>query len=82
MKTGLEEIIGKTISAVVVAENKNHEPHDQVFLIFPDGTYFEFYGDQFSCCAGIDDGDVAKACSYAERGGATIRAIYPAGARP
>ena len=53
MKDGLKFIVGKTIAGVVVAKSKR-SPHIQVFLIFPDGSRFEFWGDEFSCCAGLD----------------------------
>ena len=78
MKEGLKDIVGKTVTAVAVAENEANSPHHQVFLVFSDGTYFEFYGDQINCCAGVDAGDLTRACSYAEKCGSTIRATYPA----
>ena len=78
MKDGLKDIVGKTVSGVVVAANSHNHPHQQVFLVFPDGTYFEFYGEQFSCASGLNRGGLEKARSYAERGGADIKAVYPA----
>lgn len=80
MKNGLKDIVGKTVSGVAVAANSHSHPHQQVFLIFPDGTYFEFYGEQFSCASGLDKGDMEKACSYAKKGGGDIKAVYPADA--
>ncbi len=80
MKEGLKEIVGKTVSAVAVADNETQSPHHRVFLIFSDGTYFEFYGDQINCCSGVDSGDLSRACSEAEKCGATISAVYPANA--
>jgi len=54
MKDGLQQILGKRIAAVVVATSER-APKNQVFLVFHDGTRFEFYGESFTCCAGVDD---------------------------
>ena len=54
MKDGLKHLVGKHIVAVVVAKSPR-PPHQQVFLLFPDGKCFEFWGENFSCCAGLDD---------------------------
>lgn len=53
MKDGLKEIIGKKIATVVVAKSDG-QPRVQVFLVFADGSNFEFYGENFTCCAGLD----------------------------
>ena len=53
MKDGLKYLVGKRIAAVVVARSKR-PPRDQVFLVFADGTRFELYGENFTCCAGLD----------------------------
>lgn len=76
MKDGLKQTIGKQIVEVVVAAKNSGEPRNQVFLIFSDGTYFEFWGHHFSCAGGVDRGSTEQAISYAERGGAEITAIY------
>jgi hypothetical protein len=54
MKDGLKYLVGKHIVAVVVAKSPR-PPQQQVFLVFPDGKCFEFWGENFSCCAGLDD---------------------------
>ncbi len=77
MKVGLKDIVGKRIAGVVVAENDAESPRHQVFLVFPDGTYFELYGDEFSCCAGIDRGGMGDVRRYVGNCGATVRAVYP-----
>jgi hypothetical protein len=53
MKPGIREIIGKRIVGVVSAENSHH-PRTQVFLLFSDGSRFEFYGERFTGAAGVD----------------------------
>lgn len=76
MKTGISEIIGKTITEVIVAENVN-DPRARVFLVFSDDTYFEFYGNSFSCTGGVNRGDLEKATQCARAmGGSTIK-VYP-----
>lgn len=54
MKDAINEIVGKTISGIVSVENEHHAPRHQLILLFSDGTSFEFYGDSFTCAAGID----------------------------
>jgi len=71
MKPGIKNIIGKTISGIVVANNMAN-PKQQMFLIFSDGTYLEFYGEGFSCAGGLDFGGAAEASQYAEGMGARI----------
>ena len=73
MKDGLKYIVGKTIAGVVVASSKR-SPYNQVFLIFPDGSRFEFYGDNFGCCAGLDS--AARIPHYVASGTGEIVNVY------
>jgi hypothetical protein len=77
MKDGINEIIGKKIRGVVVSRNERREPENQVFIVFDDGTYFEFYGSRFTCNGGVDRGDAEVAINYARHFGAEITQIYP-----
>ena len=61
MKDGLKHIVGKEIAAVVVAK-ADRAPHQQVFLVFADGTRFEFWGDDFNCTAGLDHARDIERC--------------------
>lgn len=73
MKDGLRHIVGKTIAGVVVARSGG-SPRMQVFLVFPDGSRFEFHGESFSCNAGLDDArGIAR---YVESGGGEIVGVY------
>ena len=73
MKDGVKDIVGKRIAAVVVAES-DRSPRSQVFLIFADGSNFEFYGENLTCCAGLDrTADIAR---YVESGNGRIRHVY------
>ncbi len=42
MKDGIKEILGKTITGVVV-KARDDAPRSQVFLLFSDNTHFELY---------------------------------------
>lgn len=78
MKDGIQQTIGKTITGIVVGYNARRDPTNQVFLVFDDGTYFEFWGAQFSCASGVDRGGVAEAVDYLERCCASkVADIYP-----
>src|SRR5690242_4019843 len=73
MKDGLREIIGKKIATVVVAQN-DRDPRVQVFLVFSDGSNFEFYGEHFTCCAGLDrTADIER---YVESANGRITKVY------
>lgn len=76
MKDGIKKIVGKTISAVVVAEKERGAPENQVFLVFSDNTSFELYG-AFNVASGTDPGGIEAACRYAKQCGAHIGAVYP-----
>jgi hypothetical protein len=73
MKDGLKYLVGKRICGVVVASSKQG-PNHQVFLLFPDGTRFEFWGENFSCCSGLDKAEGIDRYVAGSKG--EIRAIY------
>jgi hypothetical protein len=73
MKNGLQHIVGKRIATVVVAAS-DRSPRNQVFLIFPDGTRFELWGDHFSCCSGLDSVEGLE--RYVESGKGRIVQVY------
>ena len=75
MKAGMSEIVGKEIVGVVAARNGDM-PNHQVFLAFSDGTYFEFFGENFSCASGVLPGGLEKATQYAVSMGGTITHLY------
>lgn len=74
MKDGLKDIIGRQVAAVVVAKSDKRPPHIQVFLVFTDGSHFEFWGDAFSCGGGVDrTRDIER---YVKSGGGEITNVY------
>jgi hypothetical protein len=62
---------------VVVARNADSDPRNQVFLVFSDGTSFEFWGENFSCAGGVDRKGLEEVIRYAKKLGASISKIYP-----
>ena len=73
MKDGLKSIIGKRISAVVVAKGDIGRGN-QVFLVFTDGTRFEFYGEKFNCVGELDD--AAGIAEYVESAGGEVTKVF------
>ncbi len=61
---GFEKMIGKRIKGVVVKESSSDLPRVQVFLLFTDDTYFEFYGSTISGCNDVDHGGLEAVKSY------------------
>ena len=41
IRDAAQEIVGKTIAGFIVKEGKH--PKEQVYLVFDDDTYFEFF---------------------------------------
>jgi hypothetical protein len=52
----LREIVGKTIKAVVCDANTFYESKRRFFLVFTDGSYLEFFGNDVHCAEGINWG--------------------------
>ena len=65
MKRELAEIVGKRIAGVVVKESSHLSPPRQVFLIFDDGTNFEFYGNsEVTWTSGVRPGGIEWVREY------------------
>ena len=62
----LKQIIGKTIAGIVTREGVGAGPRVQLFLIFTDNTYLEFYGD-IGWSTHLEIGDVETVKQYASR---------------
>ena len=64
LKEALPQLLGKRICGAVVKEG-DRMPRMQVFLIFDDDTYYEFYTDStIFGTAGIDRGDIEHVRQY------------------
>jgi hypothetical protein len=66
-KESLKEVIGKTIRSVVFRSGYEASPEAQLFLVFEDGTYFEFYGQEIDCGRSLSEGGVDHAIEYARK---------------
>lgn len=65
MKTAVYGILGKTIKAVIVKERQS-APRAQLFIVFSDDTYYEFYcaGNWISATGGVDRGGIEAVRRY------------------
>lgn len=79
MKDGVKYIVGKQIAAVIVARGKR-PPRHQVFLVFPDGSRFEFWGENFSCCSYLDRAEGIEEYVRSGRGEIVQAHVEPLGA--
>ena len=67
----LKQIVGKTIAGIVTHEGMGAGPRYQLFVIFTDNTYLEFYGDM-GWPTHIESGDVETVKQYASRFGGKV----------
>jgi hypothetical protein len=63
MKNQVSQIVGKTITAVLMLEAKSY-PQDQVMLVFDDGTHYEFYGNDIHNTGGLNQGGLHEVWDY------------------
>jgi hypothetical protein len=70
----LKQIVGKTITGIVTREGVTAGPRYQLFLIFTDNTYLEFYGDM-GWSTHLETGDVETVTQYASRFGGRVTVI-------
>jgi len=69
-----KDILGKTIQAVITADNPG-DLRSQVFLVFSDDTSLEIFGQQFRCARSLEDGGLAAAVQYANRFDGAVQVI-------
>jgi hypothetical protein len=70
MKDAIREILGKTISGVVVKRHPDGYPSSQVFLLFDDDTHYELYTskEKIKGIGGVDPGGKDKVLAYRREG--------------
>lgn len=56
------QLVGKTIAHIVLKTGTN--PEFQLFLLFTDGTYYEFFGSPLNGANGIDRGTFDEVRHY------------------
>ncbi len=65
MRSGFKNIVGKTIKGIVVKGSDFKNPKSQIFLLFSDNTYYEFYCDStIKGNHGIDKGGIDIVKNY------------------
>ncbi len=63
MKGSIRDVIGRTITGVIAKQGD--AVRQQVFLLFSDGTYFEFYStERMSYSGALSVGDANTVRSY------------------
>jgi hypothetical protein len=70
----LKQIIGKSISGIVLAENTGPGPQYQIFVTFTDNTYLEFYGDM-GWATHLETGGIETVKQYVSRFGGKVVVI-------
>lgn len=70
----LNYIVGKTIAGIVIHESRGAGPKDQLFIVFTDNTYLEFYGD-VGWPSSLEIGDQETVKQYAARLGGNVVVI-------
>ena len=67
MKPGVKKLIGKRIKGVV-AKKRRESPQYQIFLIFSDNSYYEFYtsncSNEIFTISGLQKGGLKKVREY------------------
>jgi hypothetical protein len=65
MDNALPRLVGKTIAHIVLKEGQS--PRGQIFLVFTDDTYYEFYfGAPVDGAKAVDPGGLAAAVAYGD----------------
>lgn len=68
VKDEVEKIIGRRISGVVIKHNNDNraELSSQLFLLFDDNTYYEFYTNDspIGTTGGVDQGGLKEVLAY------------------
>ena len=70
----LKQIVGKTIAGIVTHEGMGAGPRYQLFVIFTDNTYLEFFGDM-DWSTHLETGDVETVRQYLARFGGRVVVI-------
>lgn len=80
MKGSPELIVGKTVTGVIVKESRRSSPSAQLFLLFSDGTYFEFWSwgeySGLSAAGGLDRGGPKEVREYMSPPTGSMRIVF------
>jgi hypothetical protein len=70
----LKQVVEKTIAGVVIHRSVGSGPRDQLFIVFTDNTYVEFYGD-VGWSNSLEVGDLETVKQYAAQLGGKVVVI-------
>ena len=70
----IKQIVGKTIAGIIVRNSMGAGPRDQLFIVFTDNTYLEFYGN-LGWSNNLEVGNLETVKQYAARFGGTVEVI-------
>jgi hypothetical protein len=70
----LTQVVRKTIAGVVIHRSLGSGPRDQLFIVFTDNTYAEFYGD-VGWANSLEVGNLETVKQYAARLGGNVIVI-------
>lgn len=78
MKDGAQELLGKTIKGIVIKVGEKI-PKSQLFLVFDDGTYYEFYclDDVIQVTGGAVAGNIDDVRKYMSETREIVFESYP-----
>jgi hypothetical protein len=72
MRGAWDQLLGKTIKAVITADNPG-DPRMQVFFVFSDGTSFEMFGEDVQGASWVVSGGFDAAVQYAKGFGGIVQ---------
>jgi hypothetical protein len=70
----LRNIVRKTIAGAVIRYGAGAGPQDQLFIVFTDNTYLEFYGT-LGWANGLEVGDLQTVKQYSAKFGGNVEVI-------
>jgi hypothetical protein len=70
----LRHIVRKTIAGVVIRNSMGAGPRDQLFIVFTDNTYLEFYGN-LGWTNRLEVGDLETVKQYSAQLGGNVEVI-------
>jgi hypothetical protein len=76
----LSELLGKTVAGLVLTANNENDPRSQLYLVFSDGTSFEFWADSdyISAAKGMDQYGMDRLIDIQKsRPGANLTIVRP-----
>jgi hypothetical protein len=70
----LKQIVGKTIAGFVIRAGVGTGPRDQLFIVFTDNTYLEYYGN-LGWSSRLEEGNLETVKQYAAKFGGNVEVV-------